>query len=382
MSEGRGNVLKGALALTLSLVLALLVVELIPRLLPQSLLPAKVRAVQRIYDARDSWKGMMRGDAELGFVLLPDLDLEFPSEDRTIAIRTAALDGFDIGHRQIGTSAPYDAVALGDSFTFCDDSTAEDCWVRRLGEMTGLSIATLGVNGYSNLAEARLLKKVGPSLAPKLILVGFFPNDFKDNLHFRNWTESDSDDYWTWQQQKRRSDTSDFLATHSFLYRLIDAARRYGKRETYEHNQDGLDFIFRADSWWKTVLENPGATPGYQLTETAFADMKRTAAELDAKLVVLFFPFKEQVYWDIARRYTRDGDKISQEDIDAPVTAVMNFLDGENIDYCNLAPDLRSAAASGAAQLYLKAGAHWTATGNAEAAKSIAACLDRLGIGR
>ena len=382
MSEGRGNVLKGALALTLSLVLALLVVELIPRVLPQSLLPAKIRAVQRIYDARDSWKGMMRGDSELGFVLLPDLEMEFPSEDRTVAIRTAALDGFDIGYRQIGTSAPYDALALGDSFTFCDDSTAEDCWVRRLADLTGLSIATLGVNGYSNLAEARLLKKVGPSVSPKLVLVGFFPNDFKDNLHFRNWTESDSDDYWTWQQQKRRSDTSDFLATHSFLYRLIDAARRYGKRETYEHNEGGLEFIFRADSWWKTVLENPGATPGYHLTETAFGEMKRTAAELETKLVVLFFPFKEQVYWDIARRYTRDGDEISLEDIDAPVTAVMNFLDGENIDYCNLAPDLRSAAAGGAEQLYLKAGAHWTAAGNAEAAKSIAACLARLGIAR
>ena len=198
MSEGRGNVLKGALALTLSLVLAVLVVELIPRLLPQSLLPAKVRAVQRIYNARDSWKGMMRGDAELGFVLLPDLELEFPSEDRSVSIRTAALNGFDIGYRQIGTSAPYDALALGDSFTFCDDSTAQDCWVRRLADLTDLSIATLGVNGYSNLAEARLLKKVGPSVSPKLLLVGFFPHDFKDNLHFRNWTESDSDDYWTW----------------------------------------------------------------------------------------------------------------------------------------------------------------------------------------
>jgi hypothetical protein len=229
------------------------------------------------------------------------------------------------------------------------------------------------------LAEARLLEKVGPAISPKIVLVGFFPNDFKDNLHFRNWAESGSDNYWTWMQRKRRSDTSDFFARHSFLYRLIDAARRYGKRETYEHNADGLEFIFRADSWWKTVLENPGATPGYELTEVAFREMKQTAQSMDAKLVVLFFPFKEQVYWDVARQYTSDGDKISLQDIDAPVTAVMNFLDGENIDYCNLAPDLRAAAANGADQLYLKAGAHWTASGNSEAAQSIAACLERLG---
>ena len=114
----------------------------------------------------------------------------------------------------------------------------------------------------------------------------------------------------------------------------------------------------------------------------AAAQMKQTAQAMDAKLVVLFFPFKEQVYWDVARQYTSDGDNISLQEIDAPVTAVMNFLDGENIDYCNLAPDLRAAAAKGADQLYLKAGAHWTASGNSQAAQSIAACLERLGTTR
>ena len=53
--------------------------------------------------------------------------------------------------------------------------------------------------------------------------MGFFPNDFKDNLHFHNWTKSGSKDYWTWMRRKRRSDLSEFLAEHSVLYRLFDA---------------------------------------------------------------------------------------------------------------------------------------------------------------
>ena len=119
---------------------------------------------------------------------------------------------------------------------------------------SGLSIADLGVNGYSNLAEARVLEKVGKTLKPKLVLVGFFPNDFKDNVHFRNWSRSGTDDYWTWMRRQRRSDSSDWLAQNSFLYRLFDAARRYGPRSTAEYKEGNLNFVFRADDWWQGVV--------------------------------------------------------------------------------------------------------------------------------
>ena len=135
------------------------------------------------------------------------------------------------------------------------------------------------------------------------MLVGFFPNDFKDNLHFRNWSQSDTDDYWTWQRHKRRSDVSEFLARNSVFYRLVDAARRYGRRDTFEHREGGLDFVFRADAWWRYVLERPGHTPGFHLARKAFDQMAATARGMNARLVVLLFPFKEQVYWDVARKY-------------------------------------------------------------------------------
>lgn len=381
MSRQAGNVKMGLMASLLGLTLALAVVEAVPRLLP-GIMPSKVQSVQRIYDARDAWQNMMAGDQELGFVLRPGLDMQFPSEGREIQLRTASLGIGEIGFRDIGTTAPYEVIALGDSFTFCDDAPAETCWVRVLGEKTGLSIATLGVNGYSNLAEARLLEKVGPALKPRVILVGFFQNDFKDNLHFDNWAKSGSElDYWTWMREKRRSGSSDFLATHSFVYRLIDAARRYGRRDTFEHNEDGLEFVFRADGWWRTVLDNPGRTPGFVLTEQAFREMKSTADELGAELVVLLFPFKEQVYWHIAKKYQRDGDEISLEEMDAPLAAVRDSLERERIQYCDLTPDLRKEALVGE-QLYLRVGAHWTDEGNKVAAESIARCLAGHGIGR
>lgn len=365
-------------ALGLGAVVGFVLVESIPRLLP-GLMPAKLRAVQRIYDARSSWEGMMQGDPDLGFTLLPGLELEFPSEGRKISIRTKALGDTGIAYRDIGTPEPWDTIAVGDSFTFCDDAPAESCWVRKLGEKTRLRIGTLGVNGYSNLAEARLLEKVVGEIEPKLVLVGFFPNDFKDNLHFHKWSATDSDDYWTWMRQQRRSDLSDSLADWSIVYRLVDAARRYGRRDTFEHADGKLDFIFRADSWWRTVLANPGATPGYELSETAFRQMAATAKSAGATLVVLLFPFKEQVYWEIARSYTRGGDELEEADIDAPKNAVRRFLEKEGIAVCDLTEPLRQAARE-REQLYLRAGAHWTDAGNEAAAESIARCLGDRGL--
>lgn len=370
-------------AMAFGLTLALLLVEIIPRALP-GLMPKKVQTVLRIYDARSSWESMMRGDRELGFVLKPNLDLSFPSEGRRISIRTEALAGgpADIGFRNIGVPGPYQAVALGDSFTFCDDSTAEGCWVRRLSDELGISVATLGVNGYSNLGEARLLRKLAPVLPEtKLILVGFFPNDFKDNLHFKNWTASGTDDYWTWQRRNRRSDASELLANWSVTYRLIDAARRYGSRNTFEHKKEGLDFVFTADVWWRSVIEQAGQTPGFHLAEEAFEEMQATAQKMDARLVVLMFPFKEQVYWPIVKQYYAEDAELGllkEADIDAPFVALRRSLDERGIASCDLTDPLRQEASKGE-QLYLRAGAHWTEAGNAATANAVAHCLRELG---
>jgi hypothetical protein len=378
VSEHRSSRRFAVAAALLGLTLGVFAVEAAPRLLP-GLMPAKVQAVQRIYDARNSWEDMMRPDRDLGFVLKPGLQIRFPSEGREVEIRTVDLGIDAIGYRDVGTRPPFDAIALGDSFTFCDDAPAETCWVRLLANATGYSIANLGINGYSNLAEARLLERVGARLAPKLVLVGFFPNDFKDNVHFYNWSQSGSDDYWDWMRSKRRSDTSEWLARNSVMYRLFDAARRYGQRTTFEHKQDGLDFVFRADAWWQGVVERRGVTPTYELTEQALRELASTAKDIDSRLVVLLFPFKEQVYWSVARQYYPQAAELGENGLDAPFVTVRSFLSREGIPFCDVTDDLRRAA-RGSEQLYLRAGAHWTDAGNRVAAGAVAECLAAKGM--
>lgn len=365
-------------ALTLSLVLCVVVLEAVPRLLP-GLMPAKVKTVQRIYEARNSWEDMMRPDRDLGFALRPGLDLQFPTEEGRIQVKTADLGIEGIGYRDIGTKAPFDAIAIGDSFTFCDDSSVEACWVRLLSDRTGLSIADLGVNGYSNLAETRLLAKVAPTLEPKLTLLGFFPNDFKDNVHFENWTKSGTDDYWTWMRRKRRSDASEWLAQNSFLYRLFDAARRYGDRKTIDHKEGNLELVLRQDDWWWGVVNRSDVTPTYDITQRALAEADAVARASGSRLVVLLFPFKEQVYWEIARKYVERGKDLTESDVDAPLRTIGEFLSSKSIAFCDLTPVLRAEARKGI-QLYLKAGAHWTSEGNWVAAEGVAKCLSEQGL--
>lgn len=368
-----GNWKFGLAALLLGSFFAIALIETIPRLVPD-LMPKKLRSVLRLYEARSSWEDMMRGDTELGFVVKPDLALEFPSEGRSIDVKTVALTDDPIGFRDIGVRAPLDAVVVGDSFTFCDDTTVEACWVRQLGEMTGLKFASLGVNGYSNLAATRMLEKVGTKLEPKIVLATFFANDFKDNLHFHNWTESGTDDYWQWMRRKRRSDTSEMFAQKSILYRLFDAARRYGSRTTFEYKENDLDFIFRSDGWWRTVLSNPGNTPGYRYTEEAIQKFRLLTSRANADFMMVLIPFKEQVYWDIARRFDPDGENLEAEDIDAPMNAVRSYLEERGIAYCDLTGPMREAAANGP-QLYLRVSAHWTDYGNQKAAEFVRDCL-------
>jgi hypothetical protein len=363
------------LAVMVGLLGGLALVETLPRLAPQ-LMPGPLRAIDRLYSAREAWQGMMQGDRQLGFVLRPGLDLQFPSEGRQIHVRTVSPGVAGISYRDLGTQPPFDAIAIGDSFTFCDDVPVEACWVRHLGEATGLSVATLGVNGYSTLAEARLLERVGPQLSPRLVLLGVFPNDFKDNVYFDRWTHTGTDDYWLWMRRRQRSDFVEALTRHSVVYQMIDGARRYGSRRTYHHQEGGLDFVFRGDDWWQQVLEAPEDAPGWGLMQGALREMQRSATAMGAQLVVLLFPFKEQVYWDIVRRYQPD---LATVDVEAPLTMVSRFCEREGIIACDLLGPLRAEAGRGR-QLYHSVSAHWNDAGNTVAAQAVAACLARRGL--
>jgi hypothetical protein len=358
-------------------VLGFVMCEALLRFWPRSLLPKEFRILDRVYSARSAWEDMMMGDPYLGYKLKPNLDILFPSEGRKIPYRTTSYGLGDIGFRDIGTHPPFSAVAVGDSFTLCDDVPAAACWVRHLADADGLSTATLGVNGYSTLAEARILERYAPPLRPRLVLLGEYPNDFKDNVNFDRWTRSDTDNFWIWLgHQRGRGRLGRWLADHSMIYRTIDGAWRARGRQIYKYKQGNFDFVFRLDRWWLQLAKNAEHDPGWRLMQKAILDMRATATKMGADFVVLIFPTKEQIYWVLARQFAPGKEDLN---VDHPTDVVREFCEANAIKYCEFAGPLREEAQRGR-QLYHRISGHWNDEGNALGAQVIARCLGNYGL--
>jgi acetyltransferase AlgX (SGNH hydrolase-like protein) len=363
--------------LFIGLLIGIVLSEVTLRVLPRQWLPKEFAILDRVYDARGAWTNMMSGDPYLGYKLKPHLDIQFPSEGRSIGIRTTTLGFDDIGFRDIGTKPPFDVVAVGDSYALCDDVPVEACWVKHVADATGLSIATLGVNGYSTLAEARILERYGRQLHPKIVLLGIFPNDFKDNVNFDRWTRSGAPNFWTWLGAERgRGDFGRWLADHSIIYRMIDGAMRSRGHKINKYQDQNLDFVFNLDRWWFDLIKNTENDPGWRLMQTGILDMKRMSDEMGAQLVVLLFPPKEQIYWEIARGFVPGKENV---DVGHPLDVIRDFLQAKGIAYCEFVDPLRAEAQQGR-QLYLRISHHWNDSGNAVGAQVVVQCLAEHGL--
>ena len=371
-----------SLLLLFGCVVGLVFVEIVPRLIPR-LLPSGFQGLERVYAGRAKWEKMMIADPFLGYRPRPDLDLSMPSEGRNISVRTTSYGLGEVGFRQIGATPPFDAVALGDSFTFCDDVTSEDCWVRKVGEKTGLSIATLGVSGYSTLAEARLLERYGLRLRPRIVLVAVFANDFNDNVDFDDWLASANDNFWLWRTQAEgRGPTARWLAEHSQSFRLLEAARRGSGRKTLRYKEGDLDLVFRVDRWWLPDSDRQraqGRERGWRLMRGALDKMKKDAASIGAALVVVLIPAKEEIYWGLVHEHMpKLGDNAALE-ADHPLEIVRQYCADQRIHACDLRTSLQPIADQGK-QLYLRVSGHWNDAGNVVAGEAVAGCLARDGL--
>ena len=382
-SRSLASQVAGALVLLLfGCFVGLALVEIIPRLIPH-LLPSGFRGLERVYAGRAKWEKLMIADPFLGYRPRPDMDLSMPSEGRDISVRTTSYGLGEVGFRQIGATAPFDAIALGDSFTFCDDVAAEGCWVRKVGEQAGLSIATLGVSGYSTLAEARLLERYGLPLHPRIVLVAVFANDFNDNVDFDDWLASGNDNFWVWRTQAEgRGPMARWLAEHSQSYRLLEAATRGSSQKTFHYQQGDLDLVFRVDRWWLPDSDRKraeGRERGWRLMRGALDKMNKDAASAGATLVVVLIPAKEEIYWGLVRDHTPNLGEGGAAEADHPLEVVRQYCADQQIHACDLRPTLQPIADQGK-QLYLRVSGHWNDAGNVVAGAAVASCLARDGL--
>lgn len=328
--------------------------------------------------------GLARFHAQMDGIYIPDPYLwhkSVPGIDRTItghpdydfSVQTNALGYDGIGFRDDGINDSSPIIALGDSFTWGDGIDNDKIWVERLEAESGRDVVNLGMSGYGSQQILRLLQTYGLPLKPRLMLWGFFPNDFNDSGHFA-WREETGRLAKQAPKPKPWTETLDReLRIYSVAYTwLVSPFEEPDDNEEYERlyytdNTLNLSFVLR--SYWGKRLDptDKYTGPGVAYTQQALAEAQTAAGQLNAELVVLLFPSKEQVYWPIVSTLV---DNAADFKVNWPHDEVKAWCQANGVRYLDLTPVFAAHAAQGE-QLYYRFDAHWNEAGHELAAQTI-----------
>jgi lysophospholipase L1-like esterase len=210
-----------ALLLLITLLLLLPLAEVVVRIVRPQSLPSQEYLRSFVLE------GMYVNDDEAGYRLTPNFQGEIRRGD---VVTTFHTNAHGLRAEEIGPKTKTRVLVFGDSFTWGWGVPQDEVWTawaqREVDELTRaetIEVINCGVNGYGTENELRLLEKLGPRLDPDLVLVGFFANDYTDNLLGAKGMYSIRNgflfDHFTHEYFREN-----FLARESHLWRLLTRA--------------------------------------------------------------------------------------------------------------------------------------------------------------
>ncbi len=240
------------------------------------------------------------------------------------------------GFRNARVRERIDVAALGDSFTDAMTLPVEDAWPTRLERKTGMAVQNYGTAGFGPQQELLTLKEYAARHHPRVVVLAYFAgNDVFDAEAFDEFARSAGAvrravQGWQIKDVVSRADNwflvSALRAAGTWMAKLeraearVDAAPSApaGRAETTRAASDatvpGVAFdrgMFtaavngRAMRWafmppylnTLTFSERDlAARTGWALTRQAIAEMQDVSRGIGARFVVMFLPFKSQVY--------------------------------------------------------------------------------------
>ncbi|HYM10508.1 MAG TPA: WecB/TagA/CpsF family glycosyltransferase [Bryobacterales bacterium] len=258
-------------------------------------------------------------------------------------------------------------LALGDSFTMGYSVAADESWVRRLERLLNAGqrarryqVINAGVPGYSTWQELACLEEEGPAFAPDLVLLGFFlGNDITDNAAPRlpvalrdGRLISTSFERGLLPFPLRLA-----LARHSHLYHLYHLARGDWRLSEDERIAPYAAYNERAEAGWSATAELVG-----RLTQLCNARGMR--------LIVVLMPERAQVEAEAGERLAAELARAgSPFDARLPNRRMKELCAAAGVEVIDLLEALHGPG------LYFPQDGHWTARGNALAARALAARL-------
>ena len=273
------------------------------------------RRLRTRVDAVNEWRG---GDiVRMGYI---------PSEVSDGVMHRFRFQTDDEGFRNARTRDRIDVAALGDSFTDAMTLDAYDGWTAVLERQTGLAVQNYGTAGFGPQQELRVLTDYVVRHRPRVVVLAYFAgNDLFDAEAFDEFEQSGGAVQravpgWPIKDVVSRADTWFVVSAlraagtwasqrQSAEAKPIDTAppraAAAGPTPVFDRGMFTASVHGRTLRWafmppYLNTLNfsehDLAARTGWMLTRRAIADMQRVTRGIGAELVVMFLPFKSQIY--------------------------------------------------------------------------------------
>lgn len=282
------------------------------------------RYARRLRASVETWNEWRDGDiVRMGFV--PPASP--PGPLHRFVFRTDA-EGF----RNPAVRDHFEIAALGDSFTDAMTMAGEAAWPAQLEGLLGVPVQNYGTAGFGPQQQLLVLKDYVAAHRPRTVVLAFFAgNDIFDAEAFDAFQRSGGTikrpgQGWRIKEVTSRVDewfVSSALRAGRRLFSAHEAAAaaeplpanrpaasavpavRAGKPAAFDQGWFDLDVSGRRLRWafmppYLNTLtfsrEQLAARPGWRLTRDAITEMQSVSRSFGAEFVVMFVPFKSQVY--------------------------------------------------------------------------------------
>lgn len=266
-----------------------------------------------------------------------------------------------------------DAVAVGDSFTFCF-TEEDDCWVTRFGALTERNVINLGMTSTGTVSHQRVLENFGQPLQPPLVIWQWFGNDANEDYglaHLRGETDLES------PVPAPPIPARNWWDDNSALYVLLklylgdedefDASLQFHAPKYAEAGDVRLAFG-QSYLWGAFDLDLAHNAYGWERSQTALLESRTMVEEYGGTLLIVLMPTKEQVYRDMSEPLLGEENYALLE---KPYQAMLDFCATENLTCLDLLP-VFAPYAEASEQLYFTTDMHLNPRGNEVLAEALA----------
>jgi hypothetical protein len=289
---------------------------------------------------------------------------------------------------------------MGDSFVEGKQVGEEEvvtAALQRLAAAGGhpIEVINAGVAGYGTGEEILLWEQVGPALKPELVILGFYPNDVRNNVERKYFALRDGRIVPNRAPRRPKLrwiyDLRKLMASRSHFYVLLKSGMKVmgsnadedeperpagAEAAPREGGSTGPPATPRPASLLETedvfeIQPSPSIREGWLLTEALLTEMKRRVEARGARFILAIFPSRYQVDRALWERHAAEtGIDPADHDMDLPGRRLRAWGEREGVAVVDPLGAFRAGNTDNS--FYFSVDAHWRPSGHELAAEAIA----------